>query len=90
MAFLIRGLGAELLCILGGQSLPAAELHGLGADDASDRLTRETPLEDVEAAVSMLGQPRDIRGQPRGCFSAIVAAFCTASSGTTIATVRGS
>src|SRR5260370_4654793 len=26
---------AELLCVLGVQSLPAAELHGLGADDAS-------------------------------------------------------
>src|SRR5213594_3548568 len=45
------GLNAELLCILGVQSLPAAELHGLGADDASDRLTREEPLKDVETNV---------------------------------------
>jgi hypothetical protein len=28
------GLNAELLCALGVQSLPAAELHGLGAGDA--------------------------------------------------------
>src|SRR5437867_5816697 len=45
------GLNAELLCILGVQSLPAAELHRLGADDASDRLTREEPLKDVETNV---------------------------------------
>src|SRR5215467_15496469 len=53
------GLNAELLCILGVQSLPAAELHGLGADDASNRLTREEPLEDVEADVPARGAPRD-------------------------------
>jgi hypothetical protein len=28
-----RGFDAELLCVLGVQSLPAAELHGLGAGD---------------------------------------------------------
>ena len=33
--------GAELLCVLGVQSLPAVELHGIGADDASNRLTGE-------------------------------------------------
>src|SRR5438132_6396358 len=49
----------ELLCVLGGQSLPAAELHGLGADDASNRLTREEPLKDVEADVPARGAPRD-------------------------------
>lgn len=32
---------AELFCVLGGQSLPIVELHGFGADDASDRLTGE-------------------------------------------------
>ena len=53
------GLDAELLCILGVQSLPAAELHGLGADDASDRLTREEPVKDVEANVPARGAPRD-------------------------------
>src|SRR5260370_8224865 len=41
----------ELLGVLRVQPLPAAELHGLGADDASNRLTREEPLKDVEANV---------------------------------------
>src|SRR6516164_109579 len=49
----------ELLGVLGVQSLPAAELHGLGADDASNRLTREEPLKDVEADVPARGAPRD-------------------------------
>src|SRR5437660_10015017 len=53
------GLNAELLCVLGVQSLPAAELHGLGAGDASNRLTREEPLKDVEADVPARGAPRD-------------------------------
>src|SRR5437660_3029637 len=53
------GLNAELLCVLGSQSLPPAELHGLGADDASNRLTREEPLKDVEADVPARGAPRD-------------------------------
>src|SRR5438093_1300089 len=35
-----RGLNAELLCVLRVQSLPAAELHGLGAGDASNRRRR--------------------------------------------------
>src|SRR6202049_1779618 len=62
----LRGVGrptgrfnAELLCVLGVQSLPAAELHGLGADDASNRLTREAPLKEVEADVPARGAPRD-------------------------------
>src|SRR5207247_2462083 len=45
------GLNAELLCVLGVQSLPAAELHGLGADDASNRLTGEKPIQHIEADV---------------------------------------
>src|SRR5712692_1128035 len=45
------GLNAELLGVLGVQSLPAAELHGLGADDASNELTGENPLQHVEADV---------------------------------------
>src|SRR5256885_1173975 len=44
-----RGLNGELLCVLGVQSPPAAELHGLGADDASNGLTGEKSLEHVEA-----------------------------------------
>src|SRR5262245_18179038 len=54
-----RGLNAELLCILGVQSLPAAERRGLGADDASNRLIHEEPLKDVEADVPARGAPRD-------------------------------
>ncbi len=38
----------ELLGVLRVQPLPAAKLHGLGADDASNRLTREEPVKDVE------------------------------------------
>src|SRR5262249_7726796 len=49
------GLDAELLCVLGVQSLPAAELHCFAADDAANRLTREEPLEDVEADVPARG-----------------------------------
>src|SRR3989441_4889663 len=45
------GLNAELLCVLGVQSLPAAELHGLGADDASNGLTGEKPIQHIEADV---------------------------------------
>src|SRR5881409_3826390 len=45
------GLNAELLCVLGVQSLPAAELHGLGADDASNGPTGEKPLQHIEADV---------------------------------------
>src|SRR6266852_2501278 len=43
-------LDTELLGVLRVQPLPA-ELHGLGAGDASNRLTREEPLKDVEANV---------------------------------------
>src|SRR6202790_2946761 len=49
----------ELLGVLRVQPLPAAELHGLGADDASNRLTREEPLKDVEADVPARRAPRD-------------------------------
>ncbi len=49
----------ELLGVLGVQPLPAGELHRLGTDDASNRLTREEPLKDVEADVPARGAPRD-------------------------------
>src|SRR5205823_4427824 len=39
------------LCVLGVQSLPAAELRGLGADDASNGAIAEKPLQHVEADV---------------------------------------
>src|SRR5436309_13154630 len=45
------GLNAELRCVLGVQSPPAAEFHGLGADDASNGLTGEKPLQHIEADV---------------------------------------
>ena len=48
----------ELLCGLGGQSLPA-ELDGVGADDAPIRLTRKELLKGVEADVLAHGAPRD-------------------------------
>src|SRR5256884_9125015 len=49
----------ELPGVLGVQSLPTAELHDLGADDASNRLTREEALKDVERDVPARGAPRD-------------------------------
>jgi hypothetical protein len=51
----LRGLNAELLGVLGVQSLPAAELHGLGADDASNGLTGEKPIQHIEADVPARG-----------------------------------
>src|SRR4029077_13109179 len=42
-------LDAELLRVLGVQSLPAAELHGVWADDASNRVAREEPFQHIEA-----------------------------------------
>src|ERR1035437_3238873 len=53
------GLNAELLCVLGTQSLPAVELHGLGADHASDRSPAEKAIQHVEADVPARGAPRD-------------------------------
>ena len=44
-------LNTELLCVLGVQSLPAAELHGLGADDASNGLIGEMPIQNIETNV---------------------------------------
>src|SRR4051812_7583238 len=52
------GLNAELLRVLGVQSLPAAELHGVGADDASNGLIREKPLQHIEADVPAGGAHR--------------------------------
>jgi hypothetical protein len=52
-SFLRRPIGrldAELLCVFRVQSLPI-ELHGLGADDASNRLTRNETIQNIEADV---------------------------------------
>ena len=53
------GLNAELLCVLGVQSLPAAELHGVGAGDAADGLSAEKPIQNIETNVPARGTPRD-------------------------------
>jgi hypothetical protein len=53
------GFYAELLGVLGIQLLPAPEVHCVGAHDASNRLTREEPLKDVEADMPSRGAPRD-------------------------------
>src|SRR3989454_6381133 len=42
---------AELLCILRVQSLPAAELHRVGTDDAADGRSAEQVIQNVEADV---------------------------------------
>src|SRR5436309_640415 len=52
-------LDAELLGVLGVQSLPAAELHGVRADHASNRCTGQGPIEHVEADVPSGGAHRD-------------------------------
>src|SRR5690349_6786085 len=54
-----RGLDSELLCVLGAQSLPAAEFHRLRTRNASNRLTRQQPVQHVEADVPARGAPRD-------------------------------
>ena len=45
---------AELLGVLGVQSLPAAELHDLWADDASNGLTGEKPENQLYLPVTVL------------------------------------
>src|SRR5437899_5139152 len=51
----------ELPGVLGVQSLPAAELHDLGADDASNRLTREEALKDVERSEEHTSELQSLR-----------------------------
>src|SRR5207249_5832211 len=53
------GLNAELLCVLGVQSLPAAELHGLGTNDAADGGSAEKVIENIEADVPPGSTHRD-------------------------------
>src|ERR1700730_12543402 len=45
----------ELLGVLRVQPLPAAELHGVGADDASNGLTGEKSIQHIEADVPARG-----------------------------------
>ncbi len=54
------GLDAELLGVLGVESLPAFEFHGLGANDTSKRLAREKPIQHVQAEVPTGGAHRNV------------------------------
>src|SRR5437899_835491 len=47
----VRRFDTELLCVLDVQSLPAAELHGLGADDASNGSSGEKVIQNIETNV---------------------------------------
>src|SRR5581483_4587040 len=63
------GFDAELLCVLGVESLPAAELQRSCADDPSDGVTGEEPLQDVEADVpagSAHGDESTVDAVPEG------------------------
>jgi hypothetical protein len=46
-----RGLNSELPGILGVQSLPAAELHGIGADHAADGSSAQKAIQNIEGYV---------------------------------------
>src|SRR5215471_9694324 len=48
---LVGRFDTELLGVLRVQPLPAAELQGLGADDASNGLTGEKPIQNIETNV---------------------------------------
>ena len=67
----------ELLGVLGVQSLPASELHGLGADDASDGSSTEKAIQNIETnvpsgsthcdeAVTDVGPQRQARAASKG------------------------
>src|SRR5713101_2475702 len=49
----------KLLCVLRVQSLPAAELHRLGTNDAPNGLTGEKPFQHIEADVPPGSTHRD-------------------------------
>src|SRR5215510_8332053 len=49
----------ELLGVLGVQSLPAAELHGLGADNAADASSAEKVIQHIETNVPPGSTHRD-------------------------------
>src|SRR5256885_10440420 len=50
---------AELLCVLGIQSSPTAELHRLRASDASDGVAGENPIQHIETNVPAGSAHRD-------------------------------
>src|SRR6266850_6944718 len=53
------GLDAELLCVLGVQSLPATELHRVGTNDAADGGSAEKVIQNIEANVPPGSTHRD-------------------------------
>src|SRR5215475_6310326 len=70
-------LNAKLLGVLSVQSLPSAELHRVGADDASDGVAGEKPIQHVQADVPPgsahcdeaaidVGPQRQTRAAPKG------------------------
>src|SRR5579863_2426300 len=50
---------AELPGVLSGQSLPAAEVHGIAAGHSSNGLTSEKAIQHVETDVPAGGAPRN-------------------------------
>src|SRR5215813_8159202 len=50
---------AELLCVLGIQSLPTAELHRVGTNDAADGSSAEKVIQNIEANVPPGSTHRD-------------------------------
>src|SRR3954447_11987724 len=56
---LTGGLNAELLCVLGVQSLPAAEFHRVRTYDAADGRSAEKAIENIEANVPSGGTHGD-------------------------------
>ena len=54
-----RGFKVELLRVFSVEPLPAAELHGIGADDAADGLSGEQTIQHVEADVPAGSTHRD-------------------------------
>jgi hypothetical protein len=52
-------LDTELLCVLSVESLPPAELHGFGADDAAEWSPAEKMVQNIEANVPSGSTHRD-------------------------------
>ena len=55
-------LNKEQPGVLRVQPLPAGELHGISVDDASNGLTGEQPIQNIESNVPAGGTPRDEAG----------------------------
>jgi hypothetical protein len=55
---LLWRFNAKLFCVLGGQSLPARELHRLDADDAADGSSAQKRIQNIESNVPPRGAPR--------------------------------